>query len=159
MWRTIRIMALCVCLWTCTATAVQYNVIARGTAPGQRFASPRFEVIVDEIQFRRVFQALHADRIPPPTAPAIDFERALVLLVAMGQRTTAGYSVKVEQVEQYGNVMRVSVRFEAPSPQARHAAMITQPFVLVQAPKAPGVRQVKFVDRTAKELASFRVPK
>jgi hypothetical protein len=77
----------------------------------------------------------------------------------MGQRSTTGYSVEVEQVERYGNVMRVRVRFEEPSPQARHAAMVTQPFVLVQVPTAPGVRQVKFVDQAATELASLRMPK
>jgi len=159
MLRTMRIMALCLGLWTCTATAIQYDVIAKGTAPGPRFASPRFEVIVDDTQFRQVFQTLHADQIPPPTAPAIDFERAFVLLVAMGQRTTTGYSVEVNQVERYGDVMQVRVRFEEPSPQARHAAMLTQPFVLVQVPKAPGMRQVKVVDQAAIELASLRVPK
>jgi len=158
MLRTMRIIALCLCLWTCTATAIQYDVIAKGTAPGSRFASPRFEVIVDDTQFRQVFQTLHADQIPPPTAPAIDFEHAFVFLVAMGQRTTTGYSVEVEQVERYGDVMRVRVRFEEPSPQVRHAAMVTQPFVLVQTPKIPGVRQVKVVDQAATELASLRVP-
>jgi hypothetical protein len=158
MLKTIRIMALCLGLWTCTATAIHYNVIAKGTAPGQRFASPRYEVIVDDTQFRQVFQTLHADQLPSPPAPAIDFEHAFVLLVAMGQRTTTGYSVEVEQVERHGDVLRVNVRFEEPSPQARHAAMVTQPFVLVQAPKVPGVRQVQVVDQAATDLASLPVP-
>jgi hypothetical protein len=36
--------------------------------------------------------------------------------------------------------------------------MVTQPFVLVQVPKAPGVRQVKFVDQTESELALILLP-
>src|SRR5688572_11091414 len=117
-------------LYACVATSVTYDIIARGTAPGPRFASPAFEVIADETRFLQVFQALHADQLPAPEPPAIDFAHGFVLLVAMGQRATTGYRVEIARLERHGDVLRVSVRFDEPDPQARYAALVTQPFVL-----------------------------
>ena len=161
MLRSLHIFVLCGLLWACPAmtTSIQHHVIERGAAPGQRFAAPRFEVITDAARFRQVFHNLHADQIPPPPAPVIDFERALVILVAMGQRPTAGYRVEIDQVEQQGEALQVSVRYEKPLPQSYHAAVVTQPFVLAQAPKTPGVRRVIFVDQTAKELSLVHLPR
>jgi hypothetical protein len=159
MLRLLGWVMVCALLYACAATSVTYDIIARGTAPGQHFASPAFEVIADETRFHQVFQALHADQLPPPEPPAIDFAHGFVLLVAMGQRSTTGYGVEVARLERYGDVLRVNVRFEAPAPHARHAALVTQPFVLLQVPQAPGVRQVKFFDQAARELASLRLAK
>jgi hypothetical protein len=117
--------------------------------------SPAFEVITDEARFHQVFKRLHADQLPPPAPPTIDFAREFVILAAMGQQPTTGYRIEVEQMERYGSVLRVRVRFQEADPQARHATMLTQPFVLVKIPRMPGLKQVKVLDQDAKELASL----
>ena len=161
MLRSLHIFVLCGLLWACPAmtTSIQHHVIERGAAPGQRFAAPRFEVITDAARFRQVFHNLHTDQIPPPPAPVIDFERTLVILVAMGQRPTAGYRVEVDHIEQHGDALQVTVRYEEPLPQSYQAAVVTQPFVLAQTSTTPGVRRVRFVDQTAKELALALLPR
>lgn len=80
-------------------------------------------------------------------APAADFEGAAVLLVAVGQRPTAGYEVELAAprapVKDGVALVRVAVR--APPPGAMVAQVLTNPCLVVALPRA-GLGEVKVAD-------------
>jgi hypothetical protein len=142
----------------CTTRSVPYVIVDSGVSSGKRFASLYIDVITEKEAFTRLFRDIHAHQLPPPAPPAIDFEQAVVFIVSMGERPTTGYSVDIDHIEQDGNVLRVKMHLREPSPQARHAAMITQPFVMVKIQKGRGVRRVEFIAQDSTILHSLSLP-
>ena len=85
-----------------TVTRVEAGVYS---ALGER----AFLVIESSEDFARWYQDLHAHRLPPPAVPRIDFRQHLVLVVAMGHRSTGGYSIRIADAALDGDTIRVSI--------------------------------------------------
>ena len=81
-----------------------------------------------------------------------------MLIAARGQKPTTGYGINVERLARHGDVLQVHLRLRDPPPAANHATVLTQPFVMVQVQKEPGVKQVEFLDQNAALLASLPIP-
>lgn len=83
----------------------------------------------------------------PPPASAVDFSREGVLLIAMGQRPTAGYGLSLSDTVTFEDgVLTVWVDWREPPPGARQAQVVTNPCLLVQLPSVAFTR-VRVVDR------------
>lgn len=83
----------------------------------------------------------------PPTAPPdVDFERDMVVLVALGERGSGGHAVRVEGVSggSAGSVT-VHVTRTAPGPMCMTTQAVTSPVDVVRVPRAAGV--VRFATR------------
>jgi hypothetical protein len=72
-------------------------------------------------------------RDPVPT-PSIDFEREMVLMVAMGPRRSGGYSVTIEKVLERPTDVQAIVRYMLPGPRCGAIAAITSPVDIVRVP-------------------------
>ena len=154
----VRVLAVLLLLACTTESVRPYVVIDSGVSAGKRFASPYFDVITQAEQFTRLFRELHAHQLPPPTPPAVNFAASLVLIAARGEKPTTGYGIDVERLARRGDVLQVHLRLRDPLPTASQATMLTQPFVMVQVQKEPGVKQVEFLDQDAVLLASLPIP-
>src|SRR5262249_500664 len=77
----------------------------------------------------------HADNRP---APAIDFNREMIVAVFMGSRPTAGFSIEIVEVRDGGGGLVVSYRDAMPPPGAITAQIITAPYHLAAIPKHGG---------------------
>ena len=76
-------------------------------------------------------------RMNPP-APPVDFPREGVLLLAMGQRPSAGYGMSLvgDTVAIQDGVLTVRVAWREPPPGYRQAQMISNPCLLLKLPDA-----------------------
>lgn len=77
----------------------------------------------------------HVNGGPQPAEP--DWSRQLALVVAMGQRPTAGYGVAMQAAEARldGAVLELSVVWQEPPPDAMVAQVVTHPCLWVRLPK------------------------
>ena len=73
----------------------------------------------------------------PPPAPRIDFTREMILLAAMGQRPTGGYSVRIERVLPRSEEYQVFVRETSPGRRCGTTQASTSPVDIVVVPATP----------------------
>lgn len=76
-------------------------------------------------------------RMNPPAPPAVDFPGEGVLLIAMGQRPSAGYGLNLigDSVAIQDGVLTVQVEWREPQPGYRQAQMISNPCLLLKFPE------------------------
>ncbi len=67
--------------------------------------------------------------------PAIDFRRDMVIAVFLGQRPVAGYRVRIVDVRQTPDALRVQVRERKPDGDALLAQVLTYPYVMIRLPQ------------------------
>lgn len=87
-------------------------------------------------------------RMNPPAPPLVDFPREGVLLIAMGQRPSAGYGLNLigETVAMEDGVLTVRVAWREPLPGYRQAQMISNPCLLAKLPDA-GFSRIRVLDQ------------
>jgi hypothetical protein len=145
---------LLITLCGCLPQTVENQILERGTQAGAALSSPYFEVVNSEEDFSRLYRRIHSGELPPPQPPPVNFEKSFVLVIAMGEKPTAGYAVEIGQVVRKGQKLKVEVRFIEPSSERMLAAVITRPYALVRIERQPGLQTVVFVDPSGKRLAA-----
>jgi hypothetical protein len=88
---------------------------------------------------------------PAPPAPAVDFSRYMVLVVAMGSRPTTGYTVSIDRVADVDGGRVVEATLTSPVHCVTGQAF-TAPFAAVVAPLT--ALPVHFVNRAAQHRCS-----
>ncbi|MEW6684457.1 MAG: protease complex subunit PrcB family protein [Nitrospirota bacterium] len=77
----------------------------------------------------------------------------------LGQQPTAGYALHVTRVSQEGGVVRVGLRVARPPPGRVLAAVVTQPYVMIQVDRVPRLDTVMFVGEDRQVLQSISLLK
>ena len=87
---------------------------------------------------RRSLEQYLAHAMPgrAPAVPGIDFGRDDALLVAVGARSSTGYSVRLVSVSEERSRIAARVRETAPSLGQRVEARVTYPYLLAAIPKS-----------------------
>ena len=109
------------------------------------YTAPARQVVRSEGEWRAVWAKLHQNVMPQPAVPAIDFGREMVLVAALGGRSSGGYSILVDSVYDAGSTLRAVVRKSSPGAGCIVTAALTQPVDVVRVPAS--ARGVGFVDR------------
>jgi len=109
------------------------------------FADPVELVVRSPTEWQAAWRSLGAAR-PGERAPAVDFRRDMVLVVATGTRPTGGWSIAVERVVRTGGALRVDLVESSPGPTCLVMQMLTHPAAVVAVPRAEG--PVTFSRRT-----------
>lgn len=89
-------------------------------------------VLRSEGDFASFWADLHADRITTPDVPSVDFEQQIVVAIVLGERSTGGYSVDIDQVmadEEQGE-MRVEFTETVPGNTCAVTQALTSPYVV-----------------------------
>ena len=124
--------------------------IARLASPGQcgGLDRPAVRWIASAGEWRDLYARINSQWMNPPPPPAVDFPREGVLLIAMGQRPSAGYALALadEVATASDGVLTVRVDWREPPPGYRRAQVMTSPCLLVAVPDA-GFTRVRVVDR------------
>lgn len=104
--------------------------------------------IADAAAWRSWHGRITSARLPAPPAPAVDFSREGVLVLAMGSRSTAGYALSLaeESAVVRDGVLTVRVDWREPPPGALLAQVMTSPCLLVKVPMASFSR-IRVVDQ------------
>ena len=93
---------------------------------------PRREVIRDEASWARLWAEIHAVVTPAPPLPPVDFAQHMLIAVALGQRQSGGFGVKVRGVASRGERLEVSVAESCPAAGAMVTMSLTQPVEVVR---------------------------
>jgi hypothetical protein len=153
-WRRIGALALMV-LAGCAQTGG--NAAGGATAPITTLASqgqcgglnrPTVRWIANSGEWRELYARVNSQWMNPPPPPAVDFSRQGVLLIAMGQRSTAGFGLALanDTATVRDGVLTVRVDWREPPPGYRRAQVITNPCLLAKLPDA-GFTRIQVVDR------------
>jgi hypothetical protein len=110
------------------------------------FAEPAELVVRDSAALAALWSTLNGGRLGNPP-PEVDFSRHSVVVLALGPRRTAGFSVRFDDVEREENGAVVRYTVTRPGPGCMTAQMITSPVEVVRVPRLPA--DVRFERREA----------
>lgn len=111
------------------------------------FNAPSRMVIRNEEVWRAAWATLNIGMQPGVTPPTIDFSRSAVILVALGERGSSGYDIRISRVAHDANRLYVEVTSTSPGDQCATLTVLTQPVDVVVIPHNVG--EVAFVERHA----------
>ncbi|MCB0402822.1 MAG: protease complex subunit PrcB family protein [Flavobacteriales bacterium] len=107
--------------------------IASGNNSG--FETPTMKVISTMEDLSQTWEIAYKNYLKKKEFPAVDLEEFDVILVALGERNSGGYSIQVESAVSIGNAVTVTVIETKPGSNCMTTEAITYPFQLVQIPK------------------------
>lgn len=110
-----------------------------GAASSMSGIPERQRLVIDDMESWAAFWTrLHADISPEPPAPIVNFDDRVVIAVAMGQRATGGYAIRIEEITQVGDVLRVVVLETSPGPSCLTTQAFSAPATAVSVPRPVG---------------------
>jgi hypothetical protein len=133
-------LAIVVFLLGMTGFAADLKTIDKGAFSG--IDKPLQVVVTNKTQWAELWQKHTANQLPKPPPPEIDFSKKSVIIVASGQKNTAGYSIEVTDVRQRKGETEVVVSTKEPKPGTLVAEALSAPFHIVEVPRIQG--EVKF---------------
>ncbi len=109
---------------------------------------PAVRWIAHSGEWRDLYARANSQWMDSPPPPVVDFPRAGVLLIAMGQRSTAGYGLALadDVAAVRDGILTVRVDWREPPPGRRQAQVMTSPCLLATVPAADFTR-IQVVDR------------
>lgn len=117
--------------------------------------SQRRQVIQDEATWRAVWREIFAGQMPEPQLEPVDFSKETVLLAAMGDCSTGGFSIAIDGAFTDANGTTAAVSSTTPDPMCMTMQVITQPVDVVAIPKASAVT---FAERGAMSMCAGGMP-
>lgn len=107
------------------ATSALYEVLSQSSYQGKDVKS--FEVIKDKATLIKLYEGINDTEIPK-----VDFAKARIIALFLGQRTSGGFEIKIKNVEEKGDKIYVSVEEISPKPGDMATMAITNPFVVAK---------------------------
>jgi hypothetical protein len=101
------------------------------------FDEPAELAIRDEAALKSAWATLH-NGIPGNAPPAVDFTREIVVLVAMGRRSSGGYTVHVDAVSRSGDGALVRYTATRPGDGCMSTQSLTSPVDVVRMARVSG---------------------
>ncbi len=109
---------------------------------------PMLRVIRTQEELSELWE-LPSSRIDKPEIPEIDFSRNMLLVAAMGEQPTSGYSIEITGAELKDDEWVFSVREAKPGESCMNLMVITTPHHMAVVPKSN--KDVKFEVTTVTE--------
>jgi hypothetical protein len=92
-------------------------------------------VISDVADFAAAWDRAYARSGHTPAVPMVDFGQEVVVMAAFGTRRSGGYAIDIDSVRVATDAYEVFVRTTSPGPTCGATAALTQPVVMVAAPR------------------------
>jgi protease stability complex PrcB-like protein len=110
--------------------ALTFSTVAKGVASG---VLEPLQVAIRTRDEWVAFWARHTRaQVQPPSAPAVDFSREMVVGIFLGERATGGYEVEITKVERGGSELRIHYRSMSPEPRATVTQVRTEPYHVIK---------------------------
>lgn len=120
-------------------------------------AERSFLVVWDERTFRALYASVHANRVPSPRPPDIEFDAHVVLVAFLGTRSTGGHRTGFGPVTVEDGVARVPVVEESPPAGVVLTQAMTTPYAMATLARRK-VKAVELVDGTGAVLLRAALP-
>jgi hypothetical protein len=112
-------------------------------ATAQGLGDPTRAVIRDSTEWSAFWTQAHSLMEPAPSLPPVNFADSMLLVAALGTRSTGGHNVTIDSVAR-GATLRVFVTELTPAPDCMTTMAITWPVQVVRVPRFEG--SVDFVE-------------
>ena len=99
------------------------------------FKEETTQVISNNTEFEQVWKQAYANFMIKDEMPEVDFEKNVVLLVAMGEKTSGGHTIKITHLTEVNNNSIANVIATSPGKGCMTTESITYPFQIVQIEK------------------------
>jgi hypothetical protein len=109
------------------------------------FDEPRHFVVRDANAWQQTWTELWRNHVPLPPLPAINFEREMVVVAALGTRPSGGFSVFIDSASAGPDGVVVRVRALSPGSDCAVTLAVTQPVDVARVPRRDG--SVAFTER------------
>jgi hypothetical protein len=111
------------------------------------FDKPARLVVRDALTWQAVWNQIYLLESPVPPLPVVDFSRDMIVVVALGSRSTGGYSILIGGAsEAANNGVAVIVDSSSPGSHCAVTEAFTQPVDIARVPLHDGA--VSFVERS-----------
>lgn len=108
---------------------------------------PGRTVVRDPGTWQALWAQIYSRYTPVPPIPAIDFSREMLVVVALGSRSSGGYGILVDGAHEAQNAgLVVTVRSISPGPKCGVTAAFTQPVDIARVARRDG--DVSFFERS-----------
>jgi len=101
-------------------------------------------VVRDASAWSNVWTSISAKETPAPVLPSIDFATRMVVVAALGQRDSGGYTIRVDSAMTTTDGLTVWISTIDPGSTCLTTAALTQPVDVASLPRIQGA--VRFVD-------------
>lgn len=105
---------------------------------------PERLVVRDRAAWVAAWSSLWPDGAPIAAPPTVDFTKDMIVLTALGQRNSGGYSILIDSARATRNALIVFVGTTSPGPHCGATLALTQPVDIARLPR--GDAAVSFVD-------------
>ena len=95
-------------------------------------------VIRDQATWQQTWDSIYRFSFPVPALPAIDFAREMVVVAALGQKPTGGYSIFVDGGTETANGVTINVRAVSPGSGCAVTLALTQPVDIARVTRRDG---------------------
>ncbi|HEX8213152.1 MAG TPA: protease complex subunit PrcB family protein [Longimicrobium sp.] len=102
-------------------------------------------VVRDARAWEAIWRDVWRNHTPVPALPAIDFEREMVVVAALGSRRSGGYGILVEGATRTAEGVEVSILKQSPGSRCGNTAAITTPVDIARLRRVDGA--VRFRER------------
>jgi hypothetical protein len=114
-------------------------------------------VIADSRSWEAAWARLYAGARPQPPLPAVDFRAERVVLVALGERNSGGYDIRIDSVARFQRGSVTYVTGTAPGHSCLKTGALTQPVDVIRLSR--GVEPMAFQQRAVvRDCPSFHGP-
>jgi len=93
-------------------------------------------VIRNTGDWQKLWNQIHSSREPMPTVPVIDFSSNMVIGYFLGQRSTGGYSVSIEDIKESNDEIVVTISTTMPGRNSIVSQALTSPYAIQAIPKS-----------------------
>lgn len=92
-------------------------------------------VISTQKEFLKIWEQAFANYMNKESAPEVDFKKNIILLVALGEKTSGGYTIKVNSVIESEDNTIVNILNTSPGKGCMTTEALTYPYQIVQIEK------------------------
>ncbi|MGQ4645797.1 protease complex subunit PrcB family protein [Lyngbya aestuarii] len=96
---------------------------------------PFEKVIQDQSSWHNFWRELHSSKSSTKPLPTVDFRENLVIGVGVGNKSSGGYSVEIQEINIEGGVLLVKYLEEQPGANCFTTQALTQPYQLIKVKK------------------------
>lgn len=126
------------------ATGLTFDPVEEVSSPMSAIVERRRLVMRDAAAWAAFWDEFSARIEPQPDPPAVDFTTHMVIAATMGQKTSGGYTISVEEVAEKDGTMYALVKETSPGATCVNITVMTAPAVAVTVPRHEGT--VAFVE-------------
>ena len=99
---------------------------------------PQQLVVRDRGAWQQAWDAIWRTHVPRPPLPDADFTRDMIVIAALGTRSTGGYSIFIESASEGPEGVAVRVRAVSPGSACAVTLATTQPVDVARVPRRDG---------------------